>query len=61
VLDERAKLRSSKLHKVRNCAFTLFILFINHAFLTGRWPEKSAKFILRLLKNAESNADIYFS
>ncbi|KAG8919631.1 60S ribosomal protein L17 [Tulasnella sp. 419] len=23
----------------------------------GRWPEKSCKFILRLLKNAESNAD----
>jgi large subunit ribosomal protein L17e len=27
------------------------------SFLTGRWPEKSVKFILRLLKNAESNAD----
>ncbi|KAH9922840.1 60S ribosomal protein L17/L23 [Epithele typhae] len=24
---------------------------------TGRWPEKSVKFVLRLLKNAESNAD----
>ncbi|KAJ7505264.1 60S ribosomal protein L17/L23 [Mycena galericulata] len=23
----------------------------------GRWPEKSVKFMLRLLKNAESNAD----
>lgn len=23
----------------------------------GRWPEKSCKFILRLLKNAEANAD----
>jgi len=23
----------------------------------GRWPEKSVKFIIRLLKNAESNAD----
>ncbi|ORY22018.1 putative 60s ribosomal protein L17 [Naematelia encephala] len=23
----------------------------------GRWPEKSVKYILRLLKNAESNAD----
>ena len=23
----------------------------------GRWPEKSVKFVLRLLKNAESNAD----
>ena len=28
----------------------------HHAFL-GRWPEKSVKFILRLLKNAEANAD----
>lgn len=27
-----------------------------HTFL-GRWPEKSVKFILRLLKNAEANAD----
>ena len=25
--------------------------------LLGRWPEKSVKFITRLLKNAESNAD----
>ena len=24
---------------------------------SGRWPEKSVKFILRLLKNAEANAD----
>jgi large subunit ribosomal protein L17e len=23
----------------------------------GRWPEKSVKFVLRLLKNAEANAD----
>jgi ribosomal protein L22 len=57
VLDERAKLKSSRLHKVRNRLFTLFTLYVNHASLTGRWPEKSVKFILRLLKNAESNAD----
>ena len=25
--------------------------------IIGRWPEKSVKFITRLLKNAESNAD----
>ena len=24
----------------------------------GRWPQKSAEFLLQLLKNAESNADI---
>lgn len=24
---------------------------------SGRWPQKSVKFILRLLKNAEANAD----
>jgi ribosomal protein L22 len=23
----------------------------------GRWPEKSCRYMLRLLKNAESNAD----
>jgi ribosomal protein L22 len=26
-------------------------------YFIGRWPEKSVKFITRLLKNAESNAD----
>lgn len=26
----------------------------------GRWPVKSAKFILDLLKNAESNAEVLF-
>jgi ribosomal protein uL22 len=26
----------------------------------GRWPAKSARFILDLLKNAESNAEVYF-
>ena len=55
VLDERAKLRSSRLHKVRNCRF-IYIIYIYISY-TGRWPEKSVKFILRLLKNAESNAD----
>ena len=30
---------------------------VNHSVLLGRWPEKSVKFISRLLKNAESNAD----
>lgn len=28
-----------------------------HRVISGRWPEKSIKFITRLLKNAESNAD----
>jgi large subunit ribosomal protein L17e len=26
-------------------------------FPSGRWPEKSCKYITRLLKNAEANAD----
>lgn len=26
----------------------------------GRWPEKSAKLILSLLKNAESNAEVLY-
>eukprot|EP00794_Sanderia_malayensis_P007711 gene7711-8549_t len=30
----------------------------NHKHSQGRWPEKSAKFILQLLKNAESNAEV---
>jgi large subunit ribosomal protein L17e len=30
-----------------------------HSNGQGRWPVKSARFILDLLKNAESNADVY--
>jgi len=30
-----------------------------HSNGQGRWPAKSAKFILDLLKNAESNADVW--
>jgi ribosomal protein L22 len=30
---------------------------VNSRYFIGRWPEKSVKFITRLLKNAESNAD----
>merc|ERR1712038_1839961 len=29
-----------------------------HGCTQGRWPEKSAEFLLQLLKNAESNADV---
>lgn len=36
--------------------FESAFLFI-HLRISGRWPEKSVKFITRLLKNAESNAD----
>lgn len=31
-----------------------------HSNGQGRWPVKSAKFILDLLKNAESNAEVCF-
>ncbi len=31
-----------------------------HSNGQGRWPVKSAKFILDLLKNAESNAEVSF-
>merc|ERR1711899_265330 len=30
----------------------------NHGHSQGRWPVKSATFLLQLLKNAESNADV---
>lgn len=30
----------------------------NHKIPVGRWPEKSCKFLLGLLKNAESNAEL---
>ena len=29
----------------------------NHKATQGRWPQKSAEFLLQLLKNAESNAE----
>merc|ERR1711962_927679 len=29
-----------------------------HGYSQGRWPIKSAEFLLQLLKNAESNADV---
>ncbi len=29
----------------------------NHKTTQGRWPQKSAEFLLQLLKNAESNAE----
>ena len=35
---------------------TLLILFTSISSSSGRWPVKSAKFLLSLLKNAESNA-----
>lgn len=31
---------------------------LRHSNGQGRWPVKSAKFILNLLKSAESNADV---
>ena len=30
----------------------------NHNWTQGRWPKKSAQFLLDLLKNAESNAEV---
>merc|ERR1711872_791404 len=30
----------------------------NHKAPQGRWPQKGAEFLLQLLKNAESNADV---
>ena len=32
-----------------------------HSNGQGRWPAKSAKFILDLLKNAESNAEVSYT
>jgi len=50
-----AKPSSSRRRKVR-FAFSISVqVHLRHVI--GRWPEKSVKFITRLLKNAESNAD----
>jgi len=34
-----------------------FIAALTFMYFLGRWPKKSAEFLLQLLKNAESNAD----
>ena len=53
-----ARPSSSRRHRVR-CKRALEFQEIDGLppGFTGRWPEKSVKFITRLLKNAESNAD----
>lgn len=51
-----ARRSSSRRLKVRNKTYRFHIYLSNYPS-TGRWPEKSVKFMLRLLKNAESNAD----
>lgn len=56
VLDERDRPRNSRLLRVRWGDLYSSHVVLHHA-LTGRWPEKSIKFITRLLKNAESNAE----
>lgn len=50
-----AKRSSSRQHKAR-IFFSILVQF-HLPRVIGRWPEKSVKFITRLLKNAESNAD----
>lgn len=50
-----AKQSSSRRHKVQSGLPVL--LQVHLRCIIGRWPEKSVKFITRLLKNAESNAD----
>jgi large subunit ribosomal protein L17e len=49
--------RQSSLRLLRVCLAFRLIHQILNLFQSGRWPEKSVKFMLRLLKNAESNAD----
>ena len=48
--------RRSSSRQLRVCALGARYHLGAHA-VPGRWPEKSVKVILRLLKNAESNAD----
>ena len=58
VLVALARRRSSRPLRVRNPIYgSCSIEYINQLYIAGRWPEKSVKFITRLLKNAESNAD----
>jgi ribosomal protein L22 len=58
VSEGQVKQNSSKLPRVRLSPSILLHRISYESFLnSGRWPEKSVKFMLRLLKNAESNAD----
>ena len=43
----------SMIKKIAN----LFLILQVHGTAQGRWPLKSAEFLLQLLKNAESNAE----
>lgn len=36
---------------------SLKYIYSSFVIILGRWPKKSAEFLLQLLKNAESNAD----
>jgi len=50
----------AKAFKATQGSYSTMLLAIVYLFsflITGRWPEKSVRFMLRLLKNAESNAD----
>jgi ribosomal protein L22 len=47
-LDELVKAKNSRRH----------LVFPWTQLIIARWPEKSAQFLLGLLKNAESNADV---
>lgn len=48
----------AKQFKATQGAIYLFNISVGSLIhVIGRWPEKSVKFITRLLKNAESNAD----
>lgn len=49
------------LHGVKNTSYRrLFVCFQAKQFgwTQGRWPKKSAEFLLHMLKNAESNAEL---
>jgi ribosomal protein L22 len=56
VLDVRGRRSNSRRRKV--CLdYSYYHGVENSDMRIGRWPEKSVKFITRLLKNAEANAD----
>ena len=56
VLVALVRRNSSRRHKVRLSPHSVWIT-VNGVGIPGRWPEKSVRYITRLLKNAESNAD----
>ena len=49
--------QANVISRIENQELDTYFVFKVHGTAQGRWPLKSAEFLLHLLKNAESNAE----